>query len=108
MYFRFEQEPLAESEVEARRHHPESFGPLFPPGSPLILWRPYWTELVASLRQGPTAFFADDNLLAENRMEAFRNSSSFVASQLIILTSSWSKAPSAAWSGFTLLGYAPQ
>lgn len=32
MYFRFKQEPLAESEVEARRHHPERFAPLLPVG----------------------------------------------------------------------------
>ncbi|MBO0757144.1 MAG: hypothetical protein J2P54_14880, partial [Bradyrhizobiaceae bacterium] len=35
MYFHFKQEPLAEPEVEALRHRPQSLAPLLPAGVPL-------------------------------------------------------------------------
>ena len=47
MYFHFKEGPLAESEVEALRHHPESFAPLLPAEVPLdslvaLLARGWW------------------------------------------------------------------
>jgi hypothetical protein len=118
MYFHFKQEPLAESEVEARRHHPERFVPLLPVGVSLdslvaLLNSGWWQahdkgELDAHGNLTDKAFFAEDNLLAGERMVAFGKLLQLHGEPTHYPYVAWADARSAAWSGFTLLGYAPE
>jgi len=118
MYFHFKEGPLAESEVEALRHHPESFAPLLPAEVPLdslvaLLARGWWRahdkgELDARGYMTDEAFFADDNWLADDRMAMFGKLLQLHGEPTDYPYVAWAEAPSAAWSGFTLLTYAPQ
>lgn len=118
MYFHFKQEPLTESEVDARRHHPKSFAPLLPAGLPLdplmtLLDRGWWHahdkgELDESGNLTDEAFFNEDNLLADDRMEAFGKLLQLDGEPAGYPYVAWAEAPKAVWAGFTLLGYAPQ
>lgn len=117
MYFRFKKEPLAESEVGALRHHPESFAPLLPNGVPLdsvvsLLDGGWWRahdegELDESGNLTDEAFFADGNWLADDRMAMFGKLLQLHGEPTDYPYVAWAEAPSAAWSGFTLLTYAP-
>jgi hypothetical protein len=118
MYFHIKRGPLAESDVQARRHHPERFAPLLPAGVQLdslvdLLDRGWWQghdrgELDARGNLTDEAFFADDNLLASDRMAALGKLLQLHGESTDYPYVAWAEAPSAAWHGFTLLGYARQ
>jgi hypothetical protein len=114
MYFNFNQEPLAESQVEARRHHPEPFAPLLPAGVALdslvaLLDSGWWQahdkgELDAHGLMTYEAFAAD-NLPADDRMAAFGKLLQLHGEPSDYPYVAWAEARPATWSGFTLSGY---
>jgi hypothetical protein len=114
MYFM--QEPLAESEIEERRHHPEAFAPLLPAGVRLedlvsMLDNGWWSahdkgELDERGLMTDEAYFADDQLQPEERMTAFGDLLQLHGAPSDYPFVAWAEAPPETWSGFTLVTYA--
>jgi hypothetical protein len=112
----FTQEPLAASEIEERRHHPEAFTPLVPAGARLedlvaLLNNGWWSahdkgELDERGLMTDEAYFADDQLQPDERMAAFGNLLQLHGGRSDYPFVAWTEAPPATWSGFTLVTYA--
>ncbi len=112
----FEQEPMSEPDIEAQRHHPETFAPLVPPGtSPealsTLLDRGWWRahdrgELDENGVVREEAYDSDDYIDAEARMAAFGSLLRLHGVEGDYPYVVWTEAGADAWAGFTLVTYA--